>query len=199
MPRFLPEPNAFGRGEQLANLMIPLINKTPGGCFFLCTSHQVMRQVAEVLRREIGRTVLLQGEDNKQRLLKTFVENGRAVLVATSSFWEGIDVRGAALSCVIIDKLPFASPDDPLLKARVDDCKLKGGDPFAELQLPKAVIALKQGVGRLIRDRSDHGVLVICDPRMVNKPYGATFIKSLPAIPRTRELGSLGSFFDRGA
>ncbi len=199
VPRFLPEPNAFGRGEQLANLMIPLINKTPGGCFFLCTSHQVMRQVAEVLRREIGRTVLLQGEDNKQRLLKTFVENGRAVLVATSSFWEGIDVRGAALSCVIIDKLPFASPDDPLLKARVDDCKLKGGDPFAELQLPKAVIALKQGVGRLIRDRSDHGVLVICDPRMVNKPYGATFIKSLPAIPRTRELESLGSFFDRGA
>ncbi|MGL4478671.1 MAG: ATP-dependent DNA helicase, partial [Aeromonas veronii] len=132
VPRYLPEPNAFGRGEQLANLMIPLINKTPGGCFFLCTSHQVMRQVAEVLRREIGRTVLLQGEDNKQRLLKEFVENGRAVLVATSSFWEGIDVRGAALSCVIIDKLPFASPDDPLLKARVDDCKLKGGDPFAE-------------------------------------------------------------------
>ncbi len=127
VPRYLPEPNAFGRGEQLANLMIPLINKTPGGCFFLCTSHQVMRQVAEVLRREIGRTVLLQGEDNKQRLLKEFVENGRAVLVATSSFWEGIDVRGAALSCVIIDKLPFASPDDPLLKARVDDCKLKGG------------------------------------------------------------------------
>lgn len=127
VPRFLPEPNAFGRGEQLAQLMIPLINKTPGGCFFLCTSHQVMRQVAEVLRREIGRTVLLQGEDNKQRLLKEFVENGRAVLVATSSFWEGIDVRGAALSCVIIDKLPFASPDDPLLKARVDDCKLKGG------------------------------------------------------------------------
>ncbi|MFM5872145.1 ATP-dependent DNA helicase [Aeromonas veronii] len=197
VPRYLPEPNAFGRGEQLANLMIPLINKTPGGCFFLCTSHQVMRQVAEVLRREIGRTVLLQGEDNKQRLLKEFVENGRAVLVATSSFWEGIDVRGAALSCVIIDKLPFASPDDPLLKARVDDCKLKGGDPFSELQLPKAVIALKQGVGRLIRDRSDHGVLVICDPRMVNKPYGATFIKSLPAIPRTRELGTLGSFFDR--
>ncbi|MGL5564241.1 MAG: ATP-dependent DNA helicase, partial [Plesiomonas sp.] len=117
VPRYLPEPNAFGRGEQLANLMIPLINKTPGGCFFLCTSHQVMRQVAEVLRREIGRTVLLQGEDNKQRLLKEFVENGRAVLVATSSFWEGIDVRGAALSCVIIDKLPFASPDDPLLKA----------------------------------------------------------------------------------
>ncbi|MGH1409390.1 MAG: ATP-dependent DNA helicase [Aeromonas sp.] len=197
VPRYLPEPNAFGRGELLANLMIPLINKTPGGCFFLCTSHQVMRQVAEVLRREIGRTVLLQGEDNKQRLLKEFVENGRAVLVATSSFWEGIDVRGAALSCVIIDKLPFASPDDPQLKARVDDCKLKGGDPFSELQLPKAVIALKQGVGRLIRDRSDHGVLVICDPRMVNKPYGATFIKSLPAIPRTRELGTLGSFFDR--
>ncbi|MGL5030417.1 MAG: ATP-dependent DNA helicase [Aeromonas sp.] len=197
VPRFLPEPNAAGRGELLANLMIPLINKTPGGCFFLCTSHQVMRQVADVLRREIGRTVLLQGEDNKQRLLKAFVDNGRAVLVATSSFWEGIDVRGAALSCVIIDKLPFASPDDPQLKARVEDCKRKGGDPFSELNLPKAVIALKQGVGRLIRDRSDHGVLVICDPRMVHKPYGATFLKSLPAIPRTRALETLGAFFDR--
>lgn len=147
VPRFLPEPNAFGRGEQLANLMIPLINKTPGGCFFLCTSHQVMRQVAEVLRREIGRTVLLQGEDNKQRLLKTFVENGRAVLVATSSFWEGIDVRGAALSCVIIDKLPFASPDDPLLKARVDDCKLKGGRSLRRAPAAQGGDCLETGGG----------------------------------------------------
>ncbi len=198
VPRFLPEPNAFGRGERLAAMMIPLINRTPGGCFFLCTSHQAMRQVAEVLRREIGRTVLMQGEENKSQLLKRFVENGRAVLVATASFWEGIDVRGAALSCVIIDKLPFASPDDPLLKARVEDCRLRGGDPFSDVQLPKAVIALKQGVGRLIRDRGDHGVLVICDPRMVNRAYGATFIKSLPAIPRTRDLARLGEFFREG-
>ena len=192
VPRFLPEPNAFGRGEQLATLMIPSSTRRRG-CFFLCTSHQVMRQVAEVLRREIGRTVLLQGEDNKQRLLKTFVENGRAVLVATSSFW-GDRRAGAALSCVIIDKLPFASPDDPQLKARVEDCKLKGGS------LCRAAVAQggdcpQAGVGRLIRDRSDHGVLVICDPRVVNKPYGATFIKSLPAIPRTRELATLGEFF----
>lgn len=197
VPRFLPEPNAFGRAEQLASMMIPLINRTPGGCFFLCTSHQAMRQVSEVLRREVGRTILMQGEDSKSRLLATFVENGHAVLVATASFWEGIDVRGAALSCVIIDKLPFASPDDPLLKARVEDCRLRGGDPFSDIQLPKAVIALKQGVGRLIRDRSDHGVLVICDPRLVNRAYGATFLKSLPAIPRTRELARLGDFFNQ--
>jgi len=118
VPRFLPEPNAFGRGEQLANLMIPLINKTPGGCFFLCTSHQVMRQVAEVLRREIGRTVLLQGEDNKQRLLKTFVENGRAVLVATSSFWEGIDVRGG--------HCPVLSSTNCRLRARTIRCSRRG-------------------------------------------------------------------------
>ncbi|MGL5948723.1 MAG: ATP-dependent DNA helicase [Aeromonas sp.] len=195
VPRFLPPANQFGRGEKLAELMLPIIRATPGGCFFLCTSHAAMTQVAAVLRRELGRLVLLQGEENKTHTLAQFVDNGRAVLVATASFWEGVDVRGAALSCVIIDKLPFTSPDDPLLKARVEDCQLRGGEPFSELQLPKAVIALKQGAGRLIRDGRDRGVLVICDPRVVNKPYGASFIRSLPAMTRTRDLARLGEFF----
>ncbi|HGU5341565.1 TPA: ATP-dependent DNA helicase, partial [Escherichia coli O146] len=117
-----------------------------------------------------------------------FVSAGNALLVATSSFWEGVDVRGDTLSLVIIDKLPFTSPDDPLLKARMEDCRLRGGDPFDEVQLPDAVITLKQGVGRLIRDADDRGVLVICDNRLVMRPYGATFLASLPPAPRTRDI-----------
>ncbi|HBI06584.1 MAG TPA: ATP-dependent helicase, partial [Erwinia persicina] len=109
-------------------------------------------------------------------------------LVATNSFWEGVDVRGDALSLVIIDKLPFTSPEDPLLKARMEDCKVRGGEPFDDVQLPDAVIALKQGVGRLIRDVDDRGVLVICDNRLVMRPYGAVFVNSLPPTPRTRDL-----------
>ncbi|MDU3066498.1 MAG: ATP-dependent DNA helicase [Escherichia coli] len=127
--------------------------------------------------------VLLQGETSKGQLLQQFVSAGNALLVATSSFWEGVDVRGDTLSLVIIDKLPFTSPDDPLLKARMEDCRLRGGDPFDEVQLPDAVITLKQGVGRLIRDADDRGVLVICDNRLVMRPYGATFLASLPPAP----------------
>ncbi|WP_016595256.1 ATP-dependent DNA helicase, partial [Yersinia pestis] len=111
-----------------------------------------------------------------------------------SSFWEGVDVRGDALSCVIIDKLPFTSPDDPLLKARIEDCRLRGGDPFNDVQLPDAVITLKQGVGRLIRDIDDRGVLVICDNRLVMRPYGAMFLNSLPPAPRTRDLAKAIAF-----
>lgn len=128
------------------------------------------------------------GETSKGQLLQQFVSAGNALLVATSSFWEGVDVRGDTLSLVIIDKLPFTSPDDPLLKARMEDCRLRGGDPFDEVQLPDAVITLKQGVGRLIRDADDRGVLVICDNRLVMRPYGATFLASLPPAPRTRDI-----------
>ena len=174
-----------------------LINKVPGGIFFLCTSHQSVRQVAEVFRAELGRELLVQGDDNKQKLLAQFTEHGRAVLVATASFWEGVDVRGAALSCVIIDKLPFSAPDEPLLKARMDACRERGGDPFTELQLPEAVITLKQGVGRLIRDGKDKGILVLCDPRLVNRPYGATFLHSLPPMPRTRDISQVNAFWQR--
>ena len=126
------------------------------------------------------------------------MDNGRAILVATASFWEGVDVRGAALSCVIIDKLPFTAPDEPLLKARMEDCRLQGGDPFTQLQLPDAVITLKQGVGRLIRDFQDRGVLVLCDPRLVNRPYGATFLQSLPPMPRCRDLDAINRFWLHG-
>lgn len=188
VPRFLPETNVRGISKQLARMLRPLIKANKGRCFFLCTSNQMMRELAEEFRATLTLPVLLQGETSKGQLLAQFVEAGNALLVATSSFWEGVDVRGDALSCVIIDKLPFTSPDDPLLKARIEDCRLRGGDPFNEVQLPDAVITLKQGVGRLIRDTDDRGVMVICDNRLVMRPYGEVFLNSLPPAPRTRDL-----------
>jgi ATP-dependent DNA helicase DinG len=188
VPRFLPSPNQPGGARQLARMLRPLIEANNGRCFFLCTSHQMMRELAEEFRATMTLPVLLQGETSKGQLLAQFVAAGNALLVATSSFWEGVDVRGDALSCVIIDKLPFTSPDDPLLKARIEDCRLRGGDPFNDVQLPDAVITLKQGVGRLIRDTDDRGVLVICDNRLVMRPYGEVFLNSLPPTPRTRDL-----------
>ncbi|MXP53937.1 ATP-dependent DNA helicase [Pantoea sp. Seng] len=188
VPRNMPEPNQPGGARKLAQMMKPLIDANNGRCFFLCTSHKMMRELAAEFRASMTLPVLLQGETSKGQLLKQFLEAGNALLVATSSFWEGVDVRGDALSLVIIDKLPFTSPEDPLLKARMEDCRLRGGDPFNDVQLPDAVITLKQGVGRLIRDTEDRGVLVICDQRLVSRPYGGLFLNSLPPTPRTRDL-----------
>ncbi|KGT88191.1 ATP-dependent DNA helicase [Enterobacter cancerogenus] len=188
VPRNMPEPNQPGGARKLAQMMKPLIDANKGRCFFLCTSHKMMRELAAEFRASMTLPVLLQGETSKGQLLKQFLEAGNALLVATSSFWEGVDVRGDALSLVIIDKLPFTSPEDPLLKARMEDCRLRGGDPFNDVQLPDAVITLKQGVGRLIRDTEDRGVLVICDQRLVSRPYGGLFLNSLPPTPRTRDL-----------
>jgi ATP-dependent DNA helicase DinG len=153
-----------------------------------------MHQVAEILANTIENRLLVQGQMGKRKLLEEFVEQQNAILLATASFWEGVDVRGDNLTCVIIDKLPFASPDDPLLQARSEDVKRQGGEPFAQIQLPQAVIALKQGVGRLIRDVSDKGILVICDNRIVNKPYGEVFLKSLPTMKRSRNLSQAATF-----
>ncbi len=188
VPRHLPSPNQPGGARQLSRMLLPLIEANNGRCFFLCTSHQMMRDLAAEFRASLTLPVLLQGETSKGQLLKQFVAAGNALLVATSSFWEGVDVRGDALSLVIIDKLPFTSPDDPLLKARMEDCRVRGGEPFDDVQLPDAVITLKQGVGRLIRDVADRGVVVICDNRLVMRPYGSVFLNSLPPAPRTRDL-----------
>jgi ATP-dependent DNA helicase DinG len=147
VPRNLPLPNQPGAARHLAAMLKPLIEANDGRCFMLCTSHAMMRDLAEQFRATMTLPVLLQGETSKGQLLQQFVSAGNALLVATSSFWEGVDVRGDALSLVIIDKLPFTSPDDPLLKARMEDCRLRGGDPFDEVQLPDAVITLKQGWG----------------------------------------------------
>ncbi|HCG8439526.1 TPA: ATP-dependent DNA helicase [Vibrio parahaemolyticus] len=194
VPRYLPEPNSPGLADKLVRMLAPVIEENDGRCFFLCTSHSMMRELGEKFREVLDLPVLMQGEMSKQKTLAEFMELGNALLVATGAFWEGIDVRGDALSCVIIDKLPFTAPDDPLLKARIEDCRLRGGEPFAEVQIPDAVITLKQGVGRLIRDQKDHGALIICDNRLVTRDYGGTFLGSLPPIPRTRDLERIKAF-----
>ena len=194
VPRFLPEANNKHRASALVEMAVPLIAASEYACFMLFTSYRVMNQVAQLLADEIDNPLLVQGQMGKQTLLNEFINNKEAVLLATASFWEGIDVRGDKLTCVIIDKLPFASPDDPLLQARSEDVKRQGGDPFYHIQLPQAVIALKQGVGRLIRDVSDQGILVICDDRLVNRPYGEVFLKSLPEMKRSRDLTRAAQF-----
>ncbi|WP_417870238.1 ATP-dependent DNA helicase [Vibrio furnissii] len=194
VPRYLPEPNSPGLADKLVRMLAPVIEQNQGRCFFLCTSHSMMRELGERFREQLTLPVLMQGETSKQKTLAEFMELGNALLVATGAFWEGIDVRGDTLSCVIIDKLPFTAPDDPLLKARIEDCKLRGGDPFAQVQLPEAVITLKQGVGRLIRDQKDKGALIICDNRLVTRDYGGIFLASLPPIPRTRDLTVVKDF-----
>ncbi|WP_076585259.1 ATP-dependent DNA helicase [Vibrio ostreicida] len=194
VPRYLPEPNSPGLSQKLVAMLSPVIEQNQGRCFFLCTSHSMMRDLGEQFRDSLTLPVLVQGETSKQQTLAQFMDLGNALLVATGAFWEGIDVRGDALSCVIIDKLPFTAPDDPLLKARIEDCQLRGGDPFAQVQIPDAVITLKQGVGRLIRDKKDKGALIICDNRLVTRDYGGIFLASLPPIPRTRDLGAVKDF-----
>lgn len=194
VPRYLPEPNSNGLADKLVRMLAPVIEENDGRCFFLCTSHSMMRELGEKFREVLELPVLMQGEMSKQKTLAEFMELGNALLVATGAFWEGIDVRGDALSCVIIDKLPFTAPEDPLLKARIEDCRLRGGEPFAEVQIPDAVITLKQGVGRLIRDQKDHGALIICDNRLVTRDYGGIFLGSLPPIPRTRDLDGIKAF-----
>ena len=197
IPRYLPAANHPDRAAALANVAIPLIKASKGACFMLFTSYKMMNLVAGLLANKIDNPLLIQGTMGKRKLLDEFIAQADAVLLATASFWEGVDVRGDKLTCVIIDKLPFASPDDPLLQARSEDVKRQNGDPFAQIQLPQAVIALKQGVGRLIRDTKDRGVLAICDDRLVHKPYGQVFLKSLPPMYRSRELANAIHFLEQ--
>ncbi|MDD0824589.1 ATP-dependent DNA helicase [Mannheimia sp. AT1] len=194
VPRYLPDTNKAHTLTALGQMLMPVIEANNGRCFLLCTSYYMMRGLADFLREHSSLNVLLQGETSKSRLLEKFVQEEHSVLVATQSFWEGIDVRGDDLSLVIIDKLPFTSPDEPLLKARMEDCRLQGGEPFNDIQIPEAVITLKQGVGRLIRDVTDRGVVIICDSRLVMRNYGQTFLKSLPPAKRTRDLDQVIRF-----
>jgi ATP-dependent DNA helicase DinG len=159
-----------------------------------------MRRIHELLKERLEREgldfpLLLQGEGSKTELLERFRFLGNGILVASQSFWEGVDVRGEALSLVVIDKLPFAPPDDPVLSARIDHMKRQGRNAFFEYQLPRAVINMKQGAGRLIRDETDRGVLMVCDPRLVGKPYGKRIWLSLPPMKRTREIADVEAFF----
>ncbi len=195
VPRGMPEPRDPEYGEQVLAVARPLIEASGGRCFLLFTSHRALRDAAERLDGDLDYPLLVQGDAPRAELLERFRTLGNAVLLGTSSFWEGVDVRGEALSCVIIDKLPFAAPDDPVLQARSDALRAAGGNPFMEHHLPNAVIALKQGVGRLIRDVDDHGVLTICDPRLFSKSYGRRFLGSLPPMPVTRDAEKAVDFF----
>ena len=199
VPKGLPEPSHRDYNSAVAKLSIEILNYSQGRAFLLYTSYRAMHEAAEILESEVDYPILIQGTDSKNALLEQFRKLGNAVLLGTASFWEGVDVRGEALSCVIIDKLPFASPGDPVLQARIDAMKKNGENPFMQFQVPQAAIALKQGAGRLIRDHTDSGVLVICDPRLLSrsKPYGQIFLNSMPAFARTRDVEDIKRFFEQ--
>jgi ATP-dependent DNA helicase DinG len=204
VPRNLPDPNSADYAEAVVRAAFPVLKASGGRAFFLCTSLRAMRRTHALLVEWLAREglelpVLLQGERSKNELLERFRRLGNAILIGSQSFWEGVDVRGEALSLVVIDKLPFAPPDDPVLSARIERLKGQGRNAFMEYQLPRAVINVKQGAGRLIRDETDRGVLMICDPRLVSKPYGKRIWRSLPPMKRTRELVEALAFFTAGS
>lgn len=199
VPRDLPAPQSPQFTEAVVETALPLIEAAGGRAFVLCTTLRAVQRAADMLydafaERGLELPLLVQGQASRTELLDRFRQLGNAVLVGSQSFWEGVDVRGEALSLVIIDKLPFAPPDDPVLAARMEVLQKKGLSPFAVHQLPHAVITLKQGAGRLIRSETDRGVLVICDTRLVEKPYGRQIWQSLPPFKRTREAETVVSF-----
>ncbi|KND60819.1 DinG family ATP-dependent helicase YoaA [Candidatus Burkholderia verschuerenii] len=200
VPRNLPQPSSPQFTDAVFDAALPAIEAAGGGVFVLCTTLRAVERISTRLRDTIDRRgwdtpLLVQGDASRTELLDRFRAYGNAILVGSQSFWEGVDVRGDALSLVVIDKLPFAPPDDPVLAARLDALTKKGLSPFAVHQLPQAVITLKQGAGRLIRAETDRGVLMICDTRLVDKPYGRRIWQSLPPFKRTRELDVVRAFF----
>jgi ATP-dependent DNA helicase DinG len=195
LPAGLPEPQDADFVSALVEAAIPVIKACGGRTFMLFTSYRALNEAAELLQDRFEYPLLIQGESPQRDMIERFRELGNAVLLGTASFWEGVDVRGEALSCVIIDKLPFAAPNDPVMEARLDSIRKRGGNPFGEYQIPQAVITLKQGVGRLIRDQQDRGVLMICDVRLRTRSYGKTFLDSLPRMPRTQKLDIVERFF----
>jgi ATP-dependent DNA helicase DinG len=186
LPQGMPEPQHPAFAVRFIEACAPLLEAAGGRAFLLYTSYRGLAEGVAALKARFPEPpfpVLVQGEAPREALLNQFRALGNAVLLATGSFWEGVDVKGDALSIVAIDKLPFAAPDDPLLRARLEGIRRRGGNPFAEYQLPQAVLALKQGVGRLIRDVDDFGVILLGDPRLRSKSYGRVFMKALPPAP----------------
>ncbi len=201
VPPDMPDPNSSSYTASVVAAALPVLQASGGRAFVLSTSLRAMREIHALLKEAFSENgiespLLLQGESSRTELLDRFRKLGNAVLVGSQSFWEGVDVRGEALSVVIIDKLPFAPPDDPVLSARVDKMNAEGKNAFMEYQLPYSVITLKQGAGRLIRDENDRGVLMICDPRLISKSYGKKIWQSLPPFKRTRELSEVQGFFE---
>jgi ATP-dependent DNA helicase DinG len=193
-PRGLPDTHAENYTEAIVEAAIPVLEASQGKAFLLFTSHRALERAANYLEDRLPFPILRQGTKPKRQLIDEFKSLGNAILLGTSSFWYGVDVRGDALTCVIIDKLPFSAPDDPILRARIKMFRQQGVDPFSSYQLPQAVLTLKQGAGRLIRDVNDRGILMICDPRLVGNRYGEVFLQSLPDMTRTRDLDKVQKF-----
>jgi ATP-dependent DNA helicase DinG len=196
LPPKMPDPRDAGFIRAAAEEIIQLLNATEGRAFVLCTSNSGMKSLRELVEPRIDFPVLMQGEGSRSGLLDRFRETSNAVLFATASFWQGVDVRGEALSCVIIDKLPFAVPSDPVIAARQNFIDKHGGRSFSEYSVPSAIISLKQGMGRLIRSETDRGVLSILDPRILTKSYGRQFLESLPQASLTRKIEDVRRFFE---
>ena len=200
VPTGLPDPSSRDYTDEVVKAALPVLMASRGRAFFLCTSLRATKRAHELLieafeREKLEYPILLQGQSSRSDMLDRFRKMGNAVLIGSQSFWEGVDVRGEALSLVVIDKLPFAPPDDPVLSARIEKINKEGRNAFMEYQLPRAVINLKQGAGRLIRDETDRGVLMICDPRLITKSYGKKIWQSLPPMKRTRDLAEVERFF----
>ncbi|MGV8869203.1 MAG: ATP-dependent DNA helicase [Janthinobacterium svalbardensis] len=200
VPQNLPQPNSLGYTDAVIDCALPIIEAAGGRTFFLCTTLRAVKRAAERLadefkQRGLNYPLFVQGDKGRTELLDQFRAAGNGVLIGSQSFWEGVDVRGDALSLVIIDKLPFAPPDDPVLAARIEVMEKQGKNGFMHHSLPEAIINLKQGAGRLIRDEGDRGVLMICDPRLISKPYGKRIWQSLPPFKRTRDTSEVVEFF----
>ena len=196
LPEQVPEPRDPDFVPALMDQVVPLLQASGGRAFMLFTSHRSLRRAAELLVDRVDFPLFVQGTRSRSQLLERFRDSGRGVLLGSASFWEGVDVIGQALSLVVIDKLPFAAPDDPVMDARSNALRRSGGNPFTQLYLPQAVIALKQGAGRLIRDVNDRGALVVCDPRIRTKSYGRVFLESLPPMKQAGSRAEVEQFFD---
>lgn len=196
LPDQVPEPRDMDFVPALLDQVVPVLEASGGRAFLLFTSHRSLRKAAELLADRVSYPLFVQGSQPRSLLLEQFRESGQGVLLGSASFWEGVDVIGDALSLVVIDKLPFAAPDDPVMEARSNALRRAGGNPFTQLYLPQAVIALKQGAGRLIRDVTDRGVLVVCDPRIRTKSYGKVFLESLPPMKQASGRAEVEQFFD---
>ena len=199
LPKNLPAPNESHFPVEAAGEIMRILTETKGRALVLFTSYFNLNRVYEVIGNQLPYAVFKQGDAPRSTLLEKFKRDIHSVLLATGSFWQGVDVPGEALSCLIIDKLPFASPGDPLVAARIEAIREGGGNPFMEYQVPAAVISLKQGLGRLIRKASDRGIMAILDKRILTSRYGGIFLKSLPPIPVIHDTGEIERFFSKGA
>lgn len=198
LPQTLPEPNQPNFNQAMFDYVLPIINQVKGGVFFLFTTHRSLQMAADFFADHCQRPLFVQGQQGRNTMLENFRQAGNGLLLGAASFWEGVDVAGSGLSCVIIDKLPFAHPDDPVLKAKIKHINSNGGRAFFDHQIPQAIISLKQGAGRLIRGEDDRGLLVICDRRVVSKGYGQQFLKSLPDFKVTQDQNQALQFLQQG-